>query len=38
MPKAFSENERNFIKQRLIEEAEHCLIRYGAVKLRWMNW
>lgn len=32
MPKAFSENERNFIKQRLIEEAEHCLIRYGARK------
>jgi AcrR family transcriptional regulator len=32
MPKTFSEQERKIIKQRLIEEAEQCLIRYGARK------
>ncbi len=32
MPKTFTENERSYIKQRLMEEAEHCLIRYGARK------
>ncbi len=32
MPKTFSENERKMIKQRLVEEAEQCLARYGARK------
>lgn len=32
MPKTFSEHERKLIQQRLIEEAEKCLIQYGVRK------
>lgn len=32
MPKSLSENEREYIKQRLIEEATYCLTHYGVKK------
>lgn len=32
MPKSLSENERAYIKQRLIEEATYCLTHYGVKK------
>lgn len=32
MPKAFTENEKEYFKQRLKEEAQSCLIQYGAKK------
>lgn len=32
MPKSLSENERVYIKQRLIEEAKYCLAHYGIKK------
>lgn len=32
MPKAYSEQERDYIKQRLMEEAELCLRQYGVRK------
>jgi AcrR family transcriptional regulator len=32
MPKALSEKERAYVKQRLMEEAENCLLKYGVRK------
>lgn len=32
MPKTFTKNEREFIKQRLMEEAKLCLVQYGVRK------
>ena len=32
MPKTFSDHERAIIKQRLMEEAENCLVQYGVRK------
>ena len=32
MPKPFTENERTFIKQRLMEEAKLCLAQFGVRK------
>ncbi len=32
MPKTFSDSERTYIKNRLMEEAQACLIRYGMRK------
>ncbi len=32
MPKAYTDNERKYIKKRLIEEAQDCLKRYGFKK------
>lgn len=32
MPKTFTKNEREFIKQRLMEEAKNCLVQYGVRK------
>ncbi|MBR0600369.1 TetR/AcrR family transcriptional regulator [Sinanaerobacter chloroacetimidivorans] len=32
MPKTFTEKERQYIKQRLMEEAESCLVQYGVKK------
>ncbi len=32
MPKKISENERSYIKERLIEEARQCLMQYGVRK------
>lgn len=32
MPKAFSNNEREYIKNRLMEEARNCLKLYGMKK------
>lgn len=32
MPKSFSENERQAIKKRLMEEAQACLVQYGMRK------
>lgn len=32
MPKALSEKERAYVKQRLMEEAEDCLLKYGVRK------
>ncbi len=32
MPKTFTKKEREFIQQRLMEEAKNCLVQYGARK------
>lgn len=32
MPKALTEKERVYVKQRLMEEAENCLLKYGVRK------
>lgn len=32
MPKSYTQNERDFIRQRLMEEAAQCLVLYGARK------
>lgn len=32
MPKTFTENERNYIKKRLMEEAEVCMLQFGIRK------
>lgn len=33
MPKSYSEQERNYIRQRLKKEAAKCLARYGVCRM-----
>jgi hypothetical protein len=37
MPKTFSESERAYIQERLVEEAGKCLAQYESEKRPWMS-